>query len=137
VLARPRASLELAYVGTLIFVLIVGNPVAAFRGAADTANRLAGTGVEHLAQVKPPAQAQGFLAQLVSFLSSLTGGVTSELERRWSQARAIASVVEASVQSAFGWARSIDVRRVLRAAGLSLSEQRPPPAPATPAPTKK
>jgi anti-sigma factor RsiW len=136
-LARPRASLELAYVGTLILVLLVGNPVAAFRGASDTANRVAGAGVERLAQVKPPAAAVDLGAQLVGAFSSLTKDVTTELARRWEQARAIATVVETSVQSAFGWARSIDVKRVLRGAGLSISEQKPLPASSPSAPAKK
>jgi anti-sigma factor RsiW len=136
-LARPRASLELAYIGTLILVLLVGNPVSAFHGASDTASRIAGAGVERLAHVKPPAATAGIVAQLVGLFSSAASDVTAELTRRWEQARAIASVVETSVQSAFGWVRSIDVRRVLRGAGLSIAEPKSPPAsPAAPAPKK-
>jgi len=134
-LARPRASLELAYVGTLLFVLLVGNPVAAFRGASGTANRLAAAGVERLSQAK--ANDGGIVARVIAIMTSLSGGAKAEFERRWEQARAIASVVGTSVESAFGWARSIDVRRVLRAAGLSIGEQKPPPArPARAAPKK-
>jgi anti-sigma factor RsiW len=127
-LARPRASLELAYIGTVLIVVLLGNPVAAFHGAREEAGRLASAvPVARLAGELPVKDAAiGTVARLLDGLTSAASAVATEISTKWRQARALVDGIEGAVGEAINWIAHLDLKRVIRGAEQSL---RPPPRP--------
>ena len=122
ILARPRASWELAYVGTLLLVLLLGNPVAAFREAGQQATRLADAGVRtavtSLASRLPVPDvmggqaAFGFTERLMTTWQTAVDTIGAELSRAWRNAQAVVDWVSQTVRDAAAWIASSDLGTV-------------------------
>jgi anti-sigma factor RsiW len=121
VLARPRASVELAYVGAIVMVVLVGNPVIAFHGAEEHARRLVGSvPVERIAGELPArAAALGLLGNAIDSLGRQIGAVGAELSNQWSQAQALFARAWEGLGSVAGWVRSLDWRHPFTGAAPS------------------
>jgi hypothetical protein len=115
VLARPRASLELAYVATALLVVVLGNPVGAFYKAEQRANELAGAvPVARLsAQLGVKDAAAGTFGRLLASVTSVVNAVQSEVAALWDQARAIMRELETAIANAIVWIANIDVKQML------------------------
>jgi anti-sigma factor RsiW len=123
VLARPRASLELAYVGAVLLVVLLGNPVVAFTQAEQRAGQLAGAvPVARLSeQLGVRDAATGIVAQLLSLATSVANAVQTEVANRLNEARALVQAVQTAIANAIAWIADIDVSQ-MRGRG-----QAPPP----------
>jgi anti-sigma factor RsiW len=130
VLARPRASLELAYIGTALIVVLLGNPVAAFRGAGEQAGRLAGAvPVARLTeQLLVKEAAVGTMARLFGRLTAAANAIATEISERWRQARALINEIETTIGDAIKWLATADLRQAIRGAEQAL-QPRGQPAP--------
>ena len=130
VLARPRASLELAYVGTVLLVVLLGNPVAAFNEARVRAGELAGTvPVARLAGHLPAGDvAIGTIGRLLSPARWAIDAIATEIAERWRQTRALLDEVETAVGRAIKWLSTLDVKQGVRAAERALQPRGQPPA---------
>ncbi len=129
-LDRPRASLELAYTVSVLLVVLLGNPVAAFHEARDQAVRFAGSvPVSRLTDQLPATEAAtGTIGRLLGGLTSVANAITNEIVERWRQARALLDELEASAASAIKWLSTIDLARTLRGGA------QPPPSRGEPEP---
>ncbi len=135
VLARPRASLELAYAATVLLIVLFGNPVAAFHEAEQRAGRLAGTVpvarlTEELAVKKAAAST---IERLIAPFVAVANAVANELSERWRQAHALMDQITARVADAVNWLATIDLRDVFGgqrtpARGQPVNGARPSPA---------
>jgi predicted anti-sigma-YlaC factor YlaD len=112
VLARPHASMELAYVGAIVMVVLVGNPVIAFHGAEEHARRLVGSvPVERIAGELPArATALGLLGDAIGSLGRQVSAIGAEISNRWSQAKALFVQAWEGLAGVADWVRSIDWR---------------------------
>ncbi len=115
ILARPRASFELAYVGTVLMVVLLGNPVAAFRGAGEQATRLAASvPIERLAVPLPAGNpAAGFVSEALTAITSTIAGVASQVSHAWSVVAGIVRSVASLVADAANWLRTLDWKEVI------------------------
>lgn len=128
VLARPRASLELAYIGTVLIVVLLGNPVAAFRGAGEQAGRLAGAvPVARLTEQLPLKEAaMGTMARLFGGLTAAANVIATEISERWRQARALISEIETTIGDAIKWLATFDLRQAIRGAEQAVQPRGQP-----------
>ncbi len=80
---RPRFSLELAYVATILFVLAAGNPSLLAAAVAERAQALAsGTGaqvVQHVERLRTDLEGQAQARGVTTWLDSIRGEVDSGL----------------------------------------------------------
>jgi anti-sigma factor RsiW len=131
VLARPRASVELAYVGAVLIVVLVGNPVIAFRGAEEHARRLVGSvPMDRIAGELPAKQAAvGFVASAFGAVMDEVGAIGQELSNRWLQAKAIIDSAWDQAVRSVNWVRTLDWKALLRSAEPSAEKtnRAPPP----------
>lgn len=112
--ARPRISLEAAYVCTLLIFVIVGNPVAAFRETSARGRELAQPRVERvLGQVS--AGRAGLVRELRDTVERRAAAVSGEAEA------GIAGRLSGLLSSALGWAQAHLVGPVRRAAAAVIS----------------
>ena len=117
VLARPRASLELAYVATVLLVVLLGNPVGAFYQAEQRASQLAG-GVpvaELSGQFGMAGFAQETIGRFVAGVASVVNAVQSEIVARLNQVRDIMRDIETAITNAIVWIAHIDLRQMFGA----------------------
>lgn len=123
ILARPRASLELAYVATVLLVVLLGNPVAAFYQAEQRASQLAGAvPVAHLSeQLGITEAAAGTLGRIVAGVASVFSAVQSQIAAWWDQARAMMQGIGTAIGDAIAWITNVDVGRLFR------TDTQPPP----------
>jgi anti-sigma factor RsiW len=130
ILARPRASLELAYVGTVLLVVLLGNPVAAFHEARVRAGELAGSvPVARLAEQLPASDAaMGTLGRLFAPVRWAVDAIATEISERWRQARTLLDAIESAIGSAIRWLSTVDVKQSIRAAEQALQPRGQPPA---------
>ncbi len=139
VLARPRASLEIAYVATVLLVIVFGNPVAAFHGAEARANQLAASvPVARLSGDLPIKQAaEGTIASLLAPLGRAVNAVATEITARWRDARALVDAIAGAVERGVNWLATIDVKALVRAASDALAPRgRPQSQPTAGAPAR-
>ena len=123
ILARPRASLELAYVATVLMVVLLGNPIAAFNGARERAGRLAGVvPVARLSEQLPiSGETVGTIGRFLDGVASAANDVVREVEARWQQALTWLNGIETAVSDAITWLRGVDLVKLLRDAGQALN----------------
>jgi anti-sigma factor RsiW len=116
VIARPRASLELAYVATVLIVAVLGNPVAAFEQARERAGRLAASApVAQLSEQLPDAaEAVGTVGRVLNGLAAAANAVVDEVSARWRQVRSLLDTIEGAIADAVRWLASVDLAKVLR-----------------------
>jgi anti-sigma factor RsiW len=128
ILARPRASLELAYVGTILLVVLLGNPVSAFHEAEQHASRLASAvPVARLTEELAVRDAAvGTIGRLLSPFMAAASAVATELSERWRQARALIDQIGTSVANLLNWLTTIDVKRII-GVGAQLGQPRGQP----------
>ncbi len=104
--ARPRFSLEAAYLCTLLILVSVGNPVAAFRETSARGRELAEPRVEHVIERVSSGPA-GFVRDIRAALAEQAAVTTAERAEAGLAARASALVsaarASALVSSAWGW----------------------------------
>ena len=131
-IARPRASLELAYVATVLLVVVLGNPVGAFYKAEQRATELAGAlPVARLSEQFPVKNAAvGTIGRLLAGATSVFSAVQSEIAARWNQVRAIMQELEAAVANAIVWIANIDVKQMLGGGQPAQPRGQPAGAPA-------
>jgi anti-sigma factor RsiW len=113
-LARPRASLELAYVGTVLLIVLLGNPVAAFHQAEEHAGRLASAvPVARLTEgLSVKDAAAGTIDRLLAPFVAAASAVATELSERWRQARALVDEIGTTIGNVLSWLKTIDVKRI-------------------------
>ncbi len=112
-LARPRASLEIAYVATVLLVVLFGNPVAAFHEAEARAGQLANTPVGGMtADVAVKQAATGAIERLIAPFVAAANAVANELTERWRQARALMDAIASRVGVAIDWVATLDLREI-------------------------
>lgn len=130
ILARPRASLELAYVATVVIVALLGNPVAAFEQARAEAGRLAG--VVPVAQITEQlpigSEAVGTIGRFLSGAVFAANQVVREVAARWQQALNWLDAIETAVADGLAWVRHIDLAKTLQDAGQALRARGQPAA---------
>ena len=110
VTARPRFALEVAYVATLVLMIVVGNPVAAFRDTSARAVAVARPGLERVMTgvVEPVAAVgSGGIARVRSAVATVSGRAAagmpvvgaerSSVLRRW-----FAAVFGSSIDALLG-----------------------------------
>ncbi len=130
VLARPRASLELAYVATVLLVVLLGNPVAAFQHARDGAGRLAAAVpvAQVTDQLAVRSQAAGVVGRMLTGVTSIARVVANELASRLQQVAAWIDAIRTSVGDALRWIATADAWRLLRdLRELLVPQERPAP----------
>lgn len=128
-LARPRASLELAYVATVLLVVFLGNPVSAFQHARNGAEQLVGrVPVSQIAEQLPASEAAGTVSRIASSVKLTLDAITNEMARRWAQSRELFDALRSTMRSAIDWLSSIDWK-----AAIGGAKQATPP-PGRPAP---
>lgn len=127
VMARPRASLELAYVATVLLVVLLGNPVAAFHQAEQHASRLvSAVPVARLARELPVKDAAaGTAARLLAPLGAAARAVATELSGRWGQARALIDEISMSVGHVLNWLATLDLGRIFGGGGKTAPRASP------------
>ncbi|MGE5359919.1 MAG: zf-HC2 domain-containing protein [Bacteroidales bacterium] len=131
ILARPRASMELAYIGAILIVVLVGNPVMAFRGAEARARRLVGSvPVERITGELPPkAAAVGVVASAVGSLIAQVRAIGVELSNSWLHAKAMVDGAWDDVVRAANWVRTLGWKDLLKAAAPTPGpDNKAPPA---------
>jgi anti-sigma factor RsiW len=129
VLARPRASLELAYVGTLLIVVLVGNPIAAVRGVTAGASRLRAKAPQIAEQLTTSGAATSVMSRserLVAWFSATAGNLISSVHERLEEVRTLVAAVSSNVRAVFRWVLSLDIGRWLHLVQPARSQ--PPPA---------
>ena len=72
-LARPRFAFELAYVATLLLVIVVGNPIAPLQAASERTVSLASAGIERARSAWPSVVARVEMPEQVRVLRAVTG----------------------------------------------------------------
>lgn len=126
ILARPRASLELAYVGAVLLVVLLGNPVAAFYQAEQRATEVAGAvPVARLSEQLGFADAAA--GTIVRLLASVADTIQAEVTTRLSQARALMDAMNAAIRNAIAWIANLDVKQLLGAGGQAPPSRGQPP----------
>ena len=115
ILARPRASLELGYVGAVLLVVLLGNPVAAFYNAEQHASQLAGAvPVARLSeQLGVTNAATGVIARLLAVATWTVNAIQTEVANRLNEARMLMQQIETAVANALAWIANIDVKQML------------------------
>lgn len=113
ILARPRASLELAYVATLLLVIVFGNPVSAFNEARDRAEQLAGS--VPLARLTAPAAegVAGTVARWIGGIATAANAVADRIAARWRDALALLASVEKTIAGAIDWVKTADWKQIV------------------------
>lgn len=131
VLARPRASLEIAYVATVLIVALLGNPVSAFQEARERAGQLAASApvAQLRGQLPDAVQAAGTIGRALSGLAAAANAVVDEISARWRQVRSLLDAIERAVGNAFDWLASVDLAQTIRDVEQAL-RPRAEPAPA-------
>lgn len=114
ILARPRASLELAYVGAVLLVVLLGNPVVAFYQAEQHASELAGAvPVARLSeQFGVRDAAVGTAARLLVAVGSVVNAVRAEIANRLNQIRAMLQGIETAIENGIAWIVRIDWKEI-------------------------
>ncbi len=130
VLVRPRASLELAYVATVLLVILLGNPVGAFYQAEQRASQLAGTvPVSRLSeQLGVVGIVQETIGRFVAGVGAVVDAVRSEVATRLNQARTLLQEIETAIANAVVWIAQIDLKELF--GGQPAQPRGQPAAPA-------
>ncbi len=131
-LARPRASLELAYVGAVLLVVLLGNPVVAFHQAEQRASELAGAvPVARLGeQLGVKDAAVGAIGRMLAGVASMVNAVQAEVATRLTQARLVIDAIETAVGNTIAWIANIDVKQLLGGGHPSQPRGQPAGSPA-------
>ncbi len=106
ILARPRASLEIAYAATVLLVIVFGNPVSAFNEARGKAGEL--VGAVPIARLTEPA-AQGALSTVGRWLGGVTAAasaVADAVAARWRDVQALLTGIEQAIGGVIDWMRT-------------------------------
>ncbi len=128
----PIPSIGLAYVGAVLLIVLLGNPVVAFNEAEQRASQLAARApVTQLSeQLAVKDRAAGTMTRLLAVAGSALDAVQSEIADWLRPVRAIVQTIATTVGKTIGWIAGIDLKQLF--VGSRTAQPRGQPAHGTP-----